>query len=409
LSALAVVQPVNAGATPGPADAPEWWFDTWGVPALWAKGADGRGVTVAVIDTGVQANLTELSGQVLPGADYIGNGSDGRRDFDSEPFSHGTAMASIIVARQGYGGIEGLAPGAKVLPIAVPLQGVTRLGGVPTLNATPVAIRYAADHGARIISMSLGESVYQGEGSLPCSNTLQSAIVYALSKGSLVVAASGNSGQDGNPVDEPSVCLGVVSVGSVDRSLTVSSFSSQHPYLTVTAPGDNVATLTRVADEAFVGSGTSQATAVTSAALALIWSKYPTERGDEILSRLLGTTQDLGPAGRDAAYGLGFIQPNKAIAAGPAVANRTNPVFAGVRPLLDLAIYTTRKPPAKAPAGNPSAPLGIAQVGSAPSAADAGVLASAAAAVFLLTLAIVSFVVPLQRRGRRRLALPRGV
>lgn len=405
LSALAVVQPVNAGATPGPADAPEWWFDTWGVPALWAKGADGRGVTVAVIDTGVQANLTELSGQVLPGADYIGNGSDGRRDFDSEPFSHGTAMASIIVAHQGFGGIEGIAPAAKVLPIAVPLIGVTRLGGRPTPNATALAIRYAADQGAQIISMSLGESVYEDEDPVPCSAAMQDAIVYAIAKGSLVVAASGNSGDEGSPVDEPGVCLGVVSVGSVDQQLDVSSFSSRHPYLTVTAPGDDVPTLTRVPQEGFVGSGTSQATAMASAALALIWSRYPTESNQQILSRLLGTVQDRGPAGRDSAYGIGFIEPNRAIAAPAKVAAAPNSVFAGVQPLLRLAKATAASPTPRLRAGNASAGLGQLVVGDPPGGVSDAVLASAAAAVFFLSAAVLAFLA-VARRPRPTIVRP---
>ncbi|MCW2522978.1 MAG: peptidase [Frankiales bacterium] len=398
LTAISAVQPISAVATPGPAEAREWWFDTWGVPALWAEGADGRGITVAVIDTGVQASVPELTSRILPGADFIGNGSDGRQDFDSDSFSHGTAMASIIVAQQGYGGIEGLAPAARVLPLAVPLQGVIRSGGAATPNATPAAIRYAADHGARIISMSLGESVYQAEDPAPCSTAMQNAIVYAIAKGSLVVAASGNSGQDGSPVDEPGVCLGVVSVGSVDEQLNVSSFSSRHPYLTLTAPGEEIATLTKVPDEGFVGSGTSQATAMTSAALALVWSKYPTETGQQILSRLLNTALDRGPAGRDPAYGLGFIEPGRAIAAGVVVADKANPVSSGVQPLLRLASSASVTPRAKAPAGNAAADLGAVQVGAAPNALSGQVIATAAAAAFFLVTAVLAFLAAARRR-----------
>ena len=266
------LQPGAAQATPGPPSAPEWWFDSWQVPSLWAAGGDGRGITVAVVDTGVQASLPELQGKILAGADFIGNGSDGRVDYDSDDFSHGTAMASIIVARQGYGDIEGLAPAAKILPLSVPLRGVIRKG-TPTENATSAAINYAADHGARIISMSLGGVREQSDGPDPCPASVQKAVLHALSKGALVVAASGNSGDQGSPVEEPGVCLGVVSVGSVDRQLNVSPFSSRHPYLTVTAPGDRIPSLSR--DSAYIGEGTSQATALASAALAMIWSRYP--------------------------------------------------------------------------------------------------------------------------------------
>ena len=98
--------PPPAAATPGPAHAPEYWFDSWHVPALWQSGADGRGITIAEIDTGVNAALPELTGRILPGIDY-GAGGNGQIDREIEPFGHGTAMASIMVARSGLFGIEG--------------------------------------------------------------------------------------------------------------------------------------------------------------------------------------------------------------------------------------------------------------------------------------------------------------
>jgi subtilisin family serine protease len=359
LLAMSGLLAVSASATaaPGPPDAPEWWFDSWNVPALWATGADGRGVTVAVIDTGVQASIPELAGKVLPGTDYTGNGSDGRTDFDGDDFSHGTAMAGLIVAAKGVYGIEGLAPQARILPIAVPLAGIVRTRpGAPTPNSTALAVRYAADHGAKIISMSLGGIRNPAEDEVPCPPALQDAVVYALGKGDLVVAASGNSGDSGSPVEEPGVCLGTVSVGAVDSTLAVASYSSQHRYLTVTAPGNAVATVSRSAGTAFIGDGTSQATAITSAALALIWSKFPTATNRQVLSRLLSTAVDEGPKGRDSAYGLGVINPGAAVRSG--VATAVDPVFDGVQPLLAQAAAKPISLPAKAPAGNAQTPIG---------------------------------------------------
>lgn len=400
LLALAVVAvpTVATAAVPGPPDAPEWWFDTWHVNDLWASGADGRGITVAVIDTGVQASLPELAGKILPGADFIGNGSDGRTDYDSDAFSHGTAMASIIVARGGLDNVEGLAPNAKILPIAVPLRGVIR-NGVPTENATAAAITYAADHGARIISMSLGGMRYPSDGPDPCPQSLQKAVLDALAKGSLVVAAAGNSGQQGSPIEEPGVCLGVVSVGSVDEQLNVSSFSSRHPYLTVSAPGDKVPSLSR--SSAYIGQGTSEATAITSAALALIWSKYPAETSRQILTRLLSTVTDRGPQGRDSAYGLGVIDPAAAIAAKPA-ANAANPVFDDVQPLLTLSTSAPAQPKALAAAGNGSIALGEYRVGNSPNAFGVELYAIVIATVLFILLSVLFLVVFLRRRPAQR-------
>jgi subtilisin family serine protease len=396
LSTIAL--PTPAQATPGPIGAPEWWFDSWHVSGLWAAGADGRGITVAVIDTGVQASLPELRGRVVAGADLIGNGSDGRIDYDSDDFSHGTAMASIIVARPGADGIEGLAPGARVLPVSVPLRGVVRTG-TPTTNATAVAINYAADHGARIINLSLGGIRDESDGPDPCPPTVQAAVLHALSKGALVVAASGNSGDADSPVEEPGVCLGVVSVGSVDRQLAVSPFSSRHPYLTVTAPGDSIPTLSR--DSAYIGEGTSQATAMTSAALALIWSKYPAETNRQVLTRLLSTVTDRGAAGRDPAYGLGVIDPATAIAAHPAAA-AANPVFDGVQPLLALNAAPAHGPKAVAVAGQPRSPLGQFQVGTVAMAATARFYFQAIAAGLFALLAVLFLVLFVHRRPARR-------
>ncbi|MEO6502007.1 MAG: S8 family serine peptidase [Jatrophihabitantaceae bacterium] len=404
VAAAALLLPAPAAATPGPAMAPQWWFDTWKVPSLWAGGADGRGITVAVIDSGVQADIPELRGKVLPGADFIGNGSDGRTDYDNDAFSHGTAMASLIAAGKGFADIEGLAPRAKILPIAVPLVNVIRRGEPPK-DSTATAIRYAADHGARIISMSLGGPRSERRHEVPCPHEIQDAVLHAIGKGALVVAASGNSGDSDNPVEEPGVCLGVVSVGAVNARLDVTEFSSRHRYLSVTAPGSNIATLTREPDTAYAESGTSHATALTSGALALVWSKYPRESARQILTRLLATVTDRGPKGRDPAYGFGVINPAAAIAAGPAVAGGSNPVLDAVEPLLALARARAKPSSPLTAAIRPDPPLGEYRVGPRLAELDQSVYlpaaGSAVSGVLALALLIAAF-----RRVRRQRRVP---
>lgn len=405
---VAVLLPApTAAAAPGPPMAPQWWFDTWTVPALWSAGADGRGITVAVIDSGVQADIPELRGKVLPGADFIGNGSDGRTDYDNDAFSHGTAMASLIAAGKGFAGIEGLAPAAKILPVAVPLVNVVRRGEPPR-NSTAKAIRYAADHGARIISMSLGGPRFEGRHQLPCPQEIQNAVLHALGKGALVVAASGNSGDSRNPVEEPGVCLGVVSVGAVNAQLDVTEFSSRHRYLSVTAPGSNIATLTREPDTAYAESGTSHATAITSGALALIWSRYPRESARQILTRLLATVADRGPKGRDPAYGFGVINPAAAIAASPAVAAGPNPVLDGAAPLLALSRARAKPPSPLAAASRPDAALGEYRIGDRPAEPGPEVYLPAAGSAVFGVLALVLLIAASRRSRRlRRAALQR--
>ena len=99
VSLLMIAVPIAAppaAAAPGPASAPMWWFDHWNVPALRAQGATGAGITIAVVDTGIQASIPELAGKVISGADFTGRGGDGRVDYDRENFGHGTAMASLL-------------------------------------------------------------------------------------------------------------------------------------------------------------------------------------------------------------------------------------------------------------------------------------------------------------------------
>lgn len=387
-------------ATPGPKQAPEWWFDAWHVNSLWAGGARGQGVTIAEIDTGVNASLPALAGNVLSGKDFGAAGGDGRTDRAVDPFGHGTAMASIMVARDGFMGITGLAPDAKLLPLAVPLRGTTDapINGNDRLSD---AIKWAADHGGKIISMSLGGSRNPSEG-VPCPVDEQNAINYAISRGAIVLASSGNSGQKGSPVEEPGVCLGVVSVGAVDSHDNVAAFSSRHKYLTVTAPGVNIPSLGRLPQKAYHGDGTSQATALTSAALALIWSKYPALSGQQVVARMLATL-DRRTGRQDPSYGYGIVNPYSAITTA-VPANAPNPVYAAVAPFLSPQSGNIRALPAPRPAATQRVPPGHFAVGRAPSVWTTRVWTAFAVGLLgllaLVVLAVVGVV-----RSRRHAAL----
>ena len=184
---VVALAPARAAAAPGPADYPEFWFDDWGVSSLWSSGVRGGGITVAVLDTGVQASVPELAGKVLPGTDLTGYGGDGRTDRAIESFSHGTAMASLIVAEGGRGYVNGAAPDARILPVVIPLDDTRSTG--PDVDRVPAAIRYAADHGAKVISMSFGAQRRPGRVSLSCPEQTQDAVFYALGKGAVPVAS----------------------------------------------------------------------------------------------------------------------------------------------------------------------------------------------------------------------------
>jgi subtilisin family serine protease len=323
---------VPAVATPGPPGHGEWWFDAWQVQQLWSEGARGQGILIAEIDTGVNAGLPALSANVLRGKDFGGPGGDGRVDRDTEQFGHGTAMASLMVGHPGQDNILGMAPDAKVLPVAVPITGTTDDAGGEANGDLLQAIRWSADHGARIISMSLGAPRDAGDPARTCPAEEQDVIDYALAKGAIIVASGGNAGDRDSPIEEPSVCLGVISVGAVDSHWVVPKWSSRHPYLTVTAPGVNVPTIGRIAGEAFYGDGTSQAAAITSGGLAVIWSKYPKLSGSQVVARLLATLHGRRTT-RSGVSGYGSIDIGAAVRAN-VPAGAPNPVYEAVAPFL---------------------------------------------------------------------------
>jgi subtilisin family serine protease len=398
-AAATLVAAPTAGAAPGPADAPQYWFDDWQVPTLWDDGARGQGVTIAEIDTGVNADLPELRGRIIKGAD-LGQPGDGRIDRELDQFGHGTAMASLMVARPGLLGITGLAPDAKVLPIAVPLEGTTDEGRPDNLHK---AIRYAADHGAKIISMSLGETRTPSKDPVPCAADEQEAIYYALRKGAVVVAAVGNTGRMRNSVVDPGVCLGVISVGAVDATGAVASFSGRAPYLTLTAPGVNIASLSRVEGRAYSGAGTSQATALTAAGIALVWSKYPRLTGEQVITRMLATV-DRHRTTPSRAYGYGRLNVYRAVTA-PLPAHVANPVYAAAAPFLARSAAQASATLGKAPpaAGRPDAGTGTYTVGDRSRLWSRSVLFGAAiafAGLLLLTLLLLRAALA-RRRGRR--------
>ncbi len=403
VTTLALAAP--AAAAPGPPEAPEWWFDAWQVPSLWTAGARGQGVVIAEIDTGVNASLAELSANVLPGKDFGNPSLDGRTDHELETFGHGTAMASLMVAHTGLADITGLAPDAKLLPIAVPIRGTDDAPAVGS-DQVPAAIRWAADHGGKIISMSLGGERFANRDRFACPQDEQTAITYAIGKGAIVVASAGNAAAKGSPVEDPGVCLGVISVGAVDDNGAVASFSSRHPYLTMTAPGVSIPSLGREAGTAFIGDGTSQATALTSAALAVIWSKYPTLTARQVAARMLATL-DRRSAKQDPAYGYGTLNLTAGVTA-PVPPTAANPVFAALDPFIarDKARQAAASQPAPRPAATRPSPAGSFLVGASPGTVPGSLIAGVVLAVLglagLATLAVLGV-----RSRRRRRALTR--
>ncbi|MCG7529674.1 type VII secretion-associated serine protease mycosin, partial [Streptomyces sp. OfavH-34-F] len=297
-------------ATPAGADTIR--AQQWGLTALHTDRAwettRGKGITVAVVDTGVDGSLPDLAGQVLPGKDLIGFGA-GRGD--KAWARHGTAMAGIIAGR-GHGsgradGVLGIAPEAKILPVRVILEASdpARAKARKTRGtALADGIRWAADHGADVINLSLGddsESAHPEPGE-------DAAVQYALKKGAVVVASAGNGGEKGDHISYPAAYPGVIAAAAVDRYGTHASFSTRRWYATVSAPGDDIV-VPAPDRKYYVEWGTSAAAAFVSGAVALVRSAHPGLSPAQIKKLLTDTARDAPAGGRDDARGYGIVDP----------------------------------------------------------------------------------------------------
>lgn len=288
--------PADAAALPKPR-LQEWWFSAWDIPnKVWPL-TQGQGITVAVVDTGVNANLPGLRGVVLPGLNARQNGTgDGRTDTDK--YGHGTGMAELIAGQGKDDGMVGVAPAAKILPITA--------DDAPATQAT--AIRYAVDHGAQVINISLGSADDPGPTCISYYSALQEAVAYAAEKNVVVVAAAGNEGHTTNQPDAPANCAGVLAVGAIDGKKVAWSHSEHQPYVAVAAPGVATGSVGKNG-KWLLTNGTSNAAALTSGAVALLRAKYPSMPAREVVQKIINTTAEAGPPGHDEYTGSGVVVP----------------------------------------------------------------------------------------------------
>lgn len=293
--------------------AQEWALDAMHTQQVWQT-TKGKGITVAVLDTGVEADHPDLVGNVLTGKDMVGFGA---KPGDRAWARHGTAMAAII-AGHGHGpgdtdGVIGIAPEATILPVRVILEDsdAARSKARSTRgNALADGIRWAADHGADVINLSLGDD----SASAHPEPTEDEAVQYALKKGVAVVASAGNGGDKGDHVSYPAAYPGVIAATAVDRYGTRASFSTRRWYATVSAPGVDVV----IADpdhKYYEGWGTSAASAFVSGAVALIKAAHPGLTPAQIKKLVEDTARNAPVGGRDDSRGFGFIDPAAAIKA----------------------------------------------------------------------------------------------
>ncbi|MFF3502887.1 S8 family serine peptidase [Streptomyces sp. NPDC003247] len=269
---------------------------------MW-KVSTGKGVKVAVVDSGVNPDTASLNGQVLAGEVPGAVAYKATEDYDG----HGTSMAELIAGTGADGGLKGLAPGAKIVPYRIATSQLKNDSEKKKAPALPDVIRAIADSDVQIISMSFGEDIDRPED--------LAAIKYAQSKGKLMIAATGNDAQEKNFIGYPAAYPYVVGIAASDESGTVGKFSEYGNYVDLASPGLDVPTWCDNTFQSYCPSqGTSQATAIASASAALIWSAHPDWTANQVLASLIDT------AGRDWAkddpstyLGYGLIRPRKVL------------------------------------------------------------------------------------------------
>jgi subtilisin family serine protease len=304
--------PAAAAAYPRPMSN-QWWFTAWQVENKVWPITRGDGVTVAVLDTGVQASIPDLSGVVLPGADTTGVGGDGRTDRDPAPVpGHGTGMASLIASQGGGTGFLGVAPGVKVLPVDV--------NGDHAADQTVAGLRFAVEHDAKVVDISRGATG-------PCSDDMQKAIANAVQHDVVVVAAAGNDGDRSNTSEFPADCAGVLAVGAVNGRLRPWSRTQRQPYVTVAGPGVDVGGVLKDGRFHTSEGGTDSAAALVAGAVALVRARFPYMSAREVVQRIIASCRDAGPSGKDDMTGYGGVRPYNALVEHVSK-DAPNPVFA---------------------------------------------------------------------------------
>lgn len=311
----------------------QWGLDRIGAPAAWSRGT-GRGVTIAVVDSGVDLEHEDLRDKIVGSVSCIGANGDPNacKGSAQDDNGHGTHVAGIALASTGNDiGIAGVAPDAKLLAVRVlanecDASGCTASG---TSSDVSAGIRWAVDQGADVINLSLGGGTLQS--ALGCS--FCDAIDYAWSKGVIAVIAAGNDSLlPSGFADEPAVI-----VTATTRDDTRASYSSSSSGIVrvarwpVAAPGGEAEV--RASDCATGGTprgilstywpngyaclaGTSMAAPHVAGALAILLGMGHSP--ESAVERLLATATDLGTPGRDDSFGYGLIDIAEAV--GPSVA-----------------------------------------------------------------------------------------
>jgi subtilisin family serine protease/putative cell wall-binding protein len=289
-----------------PMYADEYNLNITNVPEAWSSGAAGQGITIAVLDTGVDLNHPDLKNKLVGGYNAILDSTDLKAVQDDN--GHGTHVAGIAAAELNNSGIVGVAYQAKIMPVKVMDK-----AGEGADDIIAAGIVWAVNHGAGIINLSMGSDSETA--------VLRSAVEYAVENGVLVVAAAGNFDplKENNPgISYPACYPQVIAVTATDRADQIARISAAGPESVLSAPGMDIVSAywTKEKGSTYaVADGTSMASSFVGGVAALIWSKHPDWPAGQVKIALENGAKDLGVPGRDDQYGFGRVDAGLSVSA----------------------------------------------------------------------------------------------
>lgn len=306
-ASVSVLAAVLVVASPAAADSirdRQYWLSQYGISQAWNT-TKGAGVTVAIIDTGVDGSHPDLTGQVIGGTDVSGIGSADGQSPVGQSSEHGTMVASLLA---GHGhddgaGVIGVAPEVKLLAISISFG----VGSVNSDDQIANAVRWAVDNGADVINMSLTRNT------LEWPESWDDAFLYAMKNDVVIVAAAGNRGSGTTQVGAPATMPGVLTVAGVDRR-GVASFdaSSQGISISVAAPSEELVGAMPGGGYAS-WNGTSGATPLVAGLVALVRAAHPDLDAGNVINRITATATPVGGEEVSPIYGHGRINAAAAV------------------------------------------------------------------------------------------------
>ena len=275
--------------------ASQWHLATIQAPAAWNSSVGSAAQPIAIVDSGIDATHPDLASRIMAGWNFLSGNTD-----THDQMGHGSAVAgTVAAATNNLTGVAGVTWANPIMPLVV-----VDSTGYASYSNIASAITYAADHGARIINISIA-------GTSP-SSALQSAVNYAWNKGSVVFAAAANSGS--STPEYPAACDNVVAVSATDQSDALASFSNYGSWIDLSAPGVNILSTTNGGGYGS-WSGTSFSSPIAAGVGALALAVQPSLSASALVSLLETNSDDLGAPGFDTSFGWGRVNAFKAVSA----------------------------------------------------------------------------------------------